>query len=91
MKRSDVLKLIANQLDFLNGKFEGMRDTFTEKELKTADVILTTVEEAGMLPPHDGPIGIGDFEQECTSDHTSDCQWEPEDTHSYTNKDFAGW
>ena len=51
MKRSEALKLIGNQLDFLNGKFEGARDSFTKKELSNADVILTTLEKAGMLPP----------------------------------------
>lgn len=51
MKRSEMLKLIANQLDFLNGTFEGVRDNFTEEELAKADVILTTIEEAGMQPP----------------------------------------
>lgn len=51
MKRSDALKLIANQLDFLAGKFEGARTEFTEDELSKADVILTTLEQAGMTPP----------------------------------------
>ena len=51
MKRSKALNLIANQLDFLNDKFEGARDDFTEAELSNADVILTTLESAGMLPP----------------------------------------
>jgi hypothetical protein len=51
MKRSYVLKLIANQLDFLNGKFQGARDDFSEEELSKADVILTTLEDAGMKPP----------------------------------------
>lgn len=52
MKRSKVLNLIANQLDFLNDKFEGARDNFTKAELSNADVILTTLESAGMLPPY---------------------------------------
>lgn len=51
MKRSEALILIANQLDFLNGKFEGMKSAFTDEELRKADVILTTAEEMGMLPP----------------------------------------
>lgn len=51
MKRSQALKLIANQLDFLAGTFNGYRDSFQEYELKNADVILVTLEEAGMLPP----------------------------------------
>lgn len=53
MKRTKALELIANQLDFLNGKFAGVRTDFTEEELKNADVILTTVEDFGMAPPID--------------------------------------
>lgn len=51
MKRRDALMLIANQLDFLAGKFEGVRTEFTKDELNRADVILTTLEQAGMVPP----------------------------------------
>ena len=51
MKRKDCLKLIANQLDFLNGKFKGCRTEFTVNELNTADVILTTLESAGIIKP----------------------------------------
>jgi len=51
MKRSEILDLIANQLDFLNGKFAGYRVDFNTKEIQNADVILTTLEHAGMLPP----------------------------------------
>lgn len=51
MKRTVALKIIANQLDFLNKKFEGYRDDFTEAELSHADVILTTLEGAGLQPP----------------------------------------
>ena len=51
MKRSEALMMIANQLDFLNGKFKGVRTNLTKKELSNADVILTTLEELGMLPP----------------------------------------
>lgn len=51
MKRSYALKLIANQLDFLNNKFAGVRTSFSNKELRNADVILTTLESAGMQPP----------------------------------------
>ena len=51
MRRIEALKLIANQLDFLNSKFKGVRDDFSAKELSCADVILTTLEQAGMLPP----------------------------------------
>lgn len=49
MNRAHALILIANQLDFLNGKFKGMKEQFTEEELKKADVILTTLEEAGIV------------------------------------------
>lgn len=61
MKRSEALKLIANQLDFLNGKFEGARDDFSKDELSKADVILTTLEEGGMKPPRrwiETPYGL---------------------------------
>lgn len=51
MKRSEALILIANQLDFLNDKFEGFKADFTDSELSKADVILTTLEHAGMIPP----------------------------------------
>ncbi len=51
MKRSEALNLIANRLDFLSGNFQGVRNYFTKKELSNADVILTTLEQAGMLPP----------------------------------------
>lgn len=51
MKRSEALVLIANQLDFLNGKFEGFRINYHEEDLKACDVILTTLEAAGMQPP----------------------------------------
>ena len=51
MKRSEALNLIANQLDFLHGEFVGVRDDFSPEELSNADVILTTLEEAGMKPP----------------------------------------
>jgi hypothetical protein len=51
MKRSEALKLIANQLDFLNNYFDGMRSSFTPEEIAKADVILTTLEDMGMKPP----------------------------------------
>lgn len=47
--RKETLKLIANQLDFLNDKWEGARDEFTPEELSNADVILTTLEEAELI------------------------------------------
>jgi hypothetical protein len=63
MKRSEALKLIANQLDFLNGSFSGVRTNFTESEIKNADVILTTLEHAGMMPPaKEGVIKIQELE-----------------------------
>lgn len=52
MKRSEALQLIANQIDFIEGRFEGMRTNFTSIELSRADVILTTMESAGMQPPN---------------------------------------
>ena len=51
MKRLEALKLIANQLDFIYGKFQGARTEFESQELADADVMLTTLEEAGFLPP----------------------------------------
>ena len=48
MNRTHLLKLIASQLDFLNGKHHGLKSSYTQKELANADVILTTLEEAGM-------------------------------------------
>ena len=69
MKRSKALKLIANQLDFLAGTFNGYKDSFQESELKNADVILTTLEHAGMLPPRTELPKLG----------TSDNAWEPEE------------
>jgi hypothetical protein len=69
MKRSKALKLIANQLDFLAGTFNGYKDSFKESELKNADVILTTLEHAGMLPPTVRLPAFG----------VNDNAWEPED------------
>lgn len=51
MKRKHALKLIANQLDFLNSKFKGVRTEFNSTELSCADVILTTLEHAGLIKP----------------------------------------
>ena len=51
MKRSEMLLLIVNQLHFLDGRFSGYVDKASEEELKRADVILTTLETAGMQPP----------------------------------------
>lgn len=52
MKRTDALKLIANQLNFLNGKFEGFETELSEEDLNRANVILSTLEIAGMQPPN---------------------------------------
>jgi hypothetical protein len=52
MKRSDALKLIANQLNFLDGNFKGFELDLTEEQLNKANVILTTLEAAGMQPPN---------------------------------------
>lgn len=73
MKRSEMLLLIANQLDFLNGTFEGFRSNFTDSELSKADVILTTIEHSGMLPPYN-PIGSEPLEG-----HIMYCQWDNEE------------
>lgn len=82
MKRSDALKLIANQLDFLNGRFKGFRSNFSEPELRNADVILTTLEQAGMQPPNitiDELIpGSGLKTDPSQSQHYYAC-WEPEE------------
>lgn len=80
MKRSEMLKLVANQLNFLNGTFDGLKDIFTEAELAKADVILTTMEEAGMQPPKpksantDNPIFL-----ELENYIKLLYKWEPED------------
>jgi len=81
MKRSEMLKLVANQLNFLNGTFDGLKDIFTEAELAKADVILTTMEEAGMQPPN---IKLSQMfpKSECQvvedNNYWYGC-WEPED------------
>jgi hypothetical protein len=64
-----MLKLIANQLDFLDGKFKGVRTEFSDQELRNADVILTTAEEAGMKPP---------LRKRCSVLLTEKDYWEPE-------------
>jgi hypothetical protein len=38
-------------LHFLDGRFSGYVDKASKEELKRADVILTTLETAGMQPP----------------------------------------
>lgn len=74
MKRIDALKLIANQLDFLAGTFEGVRTEFSSKELSNADVILTTLEHAGILPPANGKLTTNFIDMGVMPDHS----WEPE-------------
>ena len=76
MKRSEMLKLIANQLSFLNGTFNGVKDVFTPAELASADVILTTMEEAGMQPPI--PEKYSDIELNNLYS-VAILTWEPED------------
>ena len=81
MKRSKALELIANQLAFLNNKFVGYRTDFSPEELSKADVILTTLEQAGMLPPtiismpnqYNRTDGTYGFEVN---------EWEPEDENN---------
>lgn len=80
MKRSEALILIANQLDFLKSRFEGFRTNFTAQELSEADVILTTLEEAGMQPPNvtlDQLIPKSGLKIDPEYDHYYAC-WEPE-------------
>lgn len=80
MKRSYALELIANQLDFLKGTFEGVRTTnFTEQELSNAEVILTTLEHAGIIQPpfvEDGGTHVDMMMGE--SFPTGNYEWEPE-------------
>ena len=79
MKRLEALKLIANQIDFIHGKFYGGRTEFESQELADADIILITLEEAGMLPPKaciERSVRVGDEER--TAYHNTH-EWEPED------------
>ncbi len=81
MKRSEMLLLIVNQLHFLDGRFSGYVKKASEEELKRADVILTTLETAGMLPP---PYT---FKQKVVNNPTgntisvTDYEWEDEDEY----------
>ena len=74
MKRSEALKLIANQLDFLNGSFSGVCTNFTESQIKNADVILTTLEHAGMVSRYPNSYGFLDEDNEVIMNEG----WEPE-------------
>lgn len=88
MKRSEMIDLIFdvvkqeadkaswNNRDrtLLTGGYDG--EVSVERDL--ADLILTKMEERGMLPPNVYHNGCGDFE-ECTADHVYDCHWESED------------
>ena len=51
MKRDYAIMLICNQLNFINDKWQGAMkfEDFSEKEKSHADVILTTLEEAGIV------------------------------------------
>lgn len=51
MKRSEALVLICNHLDFLDGKFCGYKKDYTTDSISKADIILTSLESMGMLPP----------------------------------------
>lgn len=78
MKRSEMLILIANQLDFLNNKFQGFKTIYSEEELRRADVILTTVEDSGMLPPT--IISMPDQYNRTEGTYGFEVnEWEPED------------
>jgi len=84
MKRTKVLEAIANQLDFLNGRFQGVRTSFTKKELAAADVILTTIECMGMIPSCKRNDGEHVHEQRINNKcdayiATCEFEWEPED------------
>lgn len=83
MKRSNAIHLIANQIDFINGTFEGSRSDFSEEELRHADVILTTLESAGMRPPkYNNKIPTYREDDGMTfkeSNGTIRRTWEPED------------
>ncbi len=69
-----MLLLIVNQLHFLDGRFSGYVDKASKEELKRADVILTTLETAGMHPP---TYAVSLDEDSRT--HTAILMWEPED------------
>lgn len=81
MKRSEMLILIANQLDFLNNKFEGFKTAYSNEELNKADVILTTIEDVGMLPPT--IISMPDQYNRTDSTYGFEVnEWEPEEDDS---------
>jgi hypothetical protein len=79
MKRLEALKLIANQIDFIHGKFYGGRTEFESQELADADIILITLEEAGMLPPQTSKP-IHHYNQDALQCLTEAYhKWEPEE------------
>lgn len=92
MKRSDMLKLIANQLDFLNNRFNGYRTNFTEQELRNADVILTTLEQVGMQPPNITleQLVPGDLKTAPEAEKHFYACWEPE-SETETKDQRAFW
>ncbi len=71
MTRKHALTLIANQLVFILGEFAGFDLNPAETDMTSADVILTTLEAAGMLPPEHTIIVKGGFSQHVQT-------WEPE-------------
>ncbi len=84
MKRLKMLFLIVNQLHFLEDRFSGYVEEASEEELERADVILTTLETAGMLPPAYEKLveakGIVSPSPEMKLFYKMPCnEWEPED------------
>ena len=53
MKRLEALKLIQNKLEQLSGVSSLSRGPVILPDYSIADVILTSLEEIGMLPPPD--------------------------------------
>ncbi len=49
MKRSEMKLLIANQLLFIKHSFKGFTKNPSKKDLNDAEVILATIEAAGMV------------------------------------------
>ncbi len=77
MKRSEMIKIIqASFIEHMNC----MTCCKTDDELYSK--VLKAIEDAGMLPPCNPPIGSGDFECEhcggCCAFHTHDCEWSKE-------------
>lgn len=75
MKKSEMLILIANQLDYINGNFNGYKTQFTPQQLSKADIILSAIEASGMMPPLREEQIMFDNEQYTSYAY----KWEPED------------